>query len=721
MKIRNFKYNYFVLGTVAVTTFALVGCATGPYVSADVPRPGMSTSDVRSILTGESDAFEPGSSNLKTTSISFGAAAQYGRFIQDAYKKALDDRSQLRRTSNLSTIWLGISALGMEATDNGGDTALISGLVASALGISSRSLLTRNHEAAYSLGARQIACVLTSATNRRPPSYKDVVARTELIHLKDAVARYEVLRAEAVRKSNFDAPSFSSSYKRELIGIDLDIKEIEGDIQRIKGAGSSAAPAPAVAPPAVVPRVVTPVKTPMGPTILEKKEDELEAKKERKRVIQGNISQLEAELQELQTDAERESDKADRMIATSEAFLTDYNRLGEQLLNKLEEIRWEVNDAVRRSEPDLIQLNSNLRSVVSNQLGFSNQSLTEAPVPDVQGGNLSDELNKLFTINGGLNITNFDLPLSSEEKQRFGNFDGYWSEANSEGKKIARMVEDLRVAIKALSGKPILTFPDDTFSACSDGGLQSITAPAPVSLNPDNITLPTGYAGGDVLTAISGGTAPYGSPSKPNVKVSFVNNIASISVKGDAADAGKSPIQIIISDMFGKSAILTITPATAPEAQTTGQVSDQVLTPAEEAKKAKVEEIQGKILALKFDENATWLENLATTPGFSDITVEQTEGNGFVDGGFGKVTRQVVQHYVFENWDPRIKAIFSNPAPVNLQTPCAEAVKNLPKLTPDMDITGGKILYSDDELASTNPVEIDSAVIEFVLKCDIIK
>lgn len=731
MKIRNFKYNYFVLGTVAVTTFALVGCATGPYVSADIPRPGMSTTDVKSILAGEPDAFETGSSNLKTTSVSFGAAAQYGRFLQDAYNKALVDRSKLRRASNLSTIWLGISALGMEATDNGGDTALISGLVASALGISSRSLLTRNHEAAYSLGARQIACVLTSATNKRPTTYNDVLVRTELVALRKAVAEYDTARSEAIRTSE---SKINASFDNYLTKTDLEIERFERDIQTLQGGISdlekgirSGNKKEIVSRAGIeIVQLVSRTQSDNDADLnkIQSNNAKLEIKRESlrdKKGEQSNFLNYRARIKsDIQTYKDSSADiivATESMIAVGGAFLEDYNRLGEQLLNKIEEIRWEVNDAVRRSEPDLIQLNSNLRSVVNNQLSFSNMSLTALPEPSFAD---TPNVQALKSGNGSLRS------MPSEVA-------GVWENLTDEGDKIKLRVMALSKTIQTLSSKAMLTFPDDTFAACSNAGLQSITGPAPVSLSPANITLKSDYSGGGLLTAISGGTAPYGSPSKTNVKVTFVNNVATIVIGGDAAEAGNSPIQIVISDMFGKSAILTITPPDkAPSAPanplTAGGtaalapgaiVNDGTVAASESqvAKKEAVTKVQQEIEKLTLASGVSWLDDLVARSVFPDLNTQVDENKGFVDGDFGKVTRQVVQHYIKENWTGNLEDTLTRDAP-NPPTLCsmsADALKPKIVLTPD------GTLFSPDQLKATSETTIDSALIDFILGCDIIK
>ncbi|GHA84697.1 hypothetical protein GCM10009069_04770 [Algimonas arctica] len=707
MKIRNFRAKSYAVGLATTTALVMVGCATGPYVSAEIPRPGLSTHDVKSILTGESNAFEPGTSNLKTTSISFGAAAQYGRFLQDAYNKALEDRSKLRQTSNLSTIWLGISALGMEATDNGGDTALISGLVASALGISSRSLLTRNHEAAYSLGARQIACVLTSATNKRPATYNDILVHTELMSLRADVEAYKALSRKIIDSSKSNIGNLSNSLLNQNIA-SISSAEIElGVIKPRIATGTSEVSQ--VVNGVTTTRTILTAEAQKAQVDLDEKNRDIEKLKMELMRIQFSASALENQHQDHK---DRSADiiiKAERMIAIGEAFHTDYNRLGEQLLNKIEEIRWEVNDAVRRSEPDLIQLNSNLRSVVSNQLGFSNMSLTAPPEQ-----NFAEDTQIEKSGDNDFGPLNVPDEIADE-----------WEILTEEGDKIKARVVALNKTIQELSQKPVLTFPDDTFAACSNGGLQALFAPAPVSLNPANITLPKDYTGGAVLTAITGGTLPYGSPNKPNVEVTFTNNIASITVKNDAGAPGKDPLQIVISDMFGKSAILTITPSekppetiVAPEVEALGNTSAiVVVSESVAAKKAAVTDIQKKIVGLKLGDSESWLEDLITKSTIPDLSAQASAGKGFVDGDFGKVTRQVVQHYIKENWDGNIEDVLASKAP-NPPTSCS---KSTDALNSKIVLTLDGTLYPPEQLAATSEMTIDPALIDFLLKCDIIK
>lgn len=324
--------------TTALAALILSGCASGPYVQPDIPRPGMQFSndaDRKALGKKLGVEFEVDSSNVKSSPISYEAADQYGRFLIDAYNNALQASAQKRRGANLGSIWGGLVALGLEATDNGGDTALITGLSASGLGISSRVLISPSHEAAYSLGARQVICVLSAATDSRPKG-------TEFVRIeksKSILAQYQQ-----------DYKVAESSFRSELDNrINQATKAASGTIsQAIKDSDAKAK------------RLSTkdkPVEAEITESLGKIQQNQFE---ERIDAIRNkyDIPQPDANL------------AADRAKSEIDALLQDYDRLGAQLFNRIETIRMQVNDAVRRTQPDLIQLNDNLRASVDGGLAL---------------------------------------------------------------------------------------------------------------------------------------------------------------------------------------------------------------------------------------------------------------------------------------------------------------------------------------------------------------
>lgn len=698
------KCKYSISVSIIAASIALTGCGLNPYVSAKVPRPGLSTGDVQAILNGQ--AFQPGSSNIITKPVSIEAAAQYGRFLQDAYGDALAVRARQRRGSNLATIWTGITTLGLEAVDTGGDTTLITGLTASALGISNQSLLTRNHEAAYSLGARQVGCVLTAATNNRPTAFDHALIDIEVNRLSSSIVEYASLVQSATVNSNFKIANFEADLLSELRKIDAQIQSLEVPEERVAPATSESSETVPEETEIARPRVVRTYSQVVidKRALTQAEQDQINRLNLERKRIESEIDEVDEKKRQLAAALSNKSQNsrswlssAQRAIAVGEAVLADHNRLGDQLLNKIEEIRWEVNDAVRRTDPDLIQLDSNLRSVVGNQLNFANIGLTN--VPQIQ---------------------------QPDEVAESGSaiLEIYWSKSDSIALEIEESIQSLNVALDELKSKPVLSFPANTFQSCSLSGIQALTGVADLTLSPTNIELRQGFLGGDALASISGGTPPYGVSQTEEDNVTIEGNIVRVTLTNSQGAAGAQPLQYVVSDLYGKSAILTITPPTAPQTRTVTTTvieNDPVKRETDEphfVTNATVGSIQNFLTNYN---GGSWLNDLADRDAIPGLSNELKGGNGFIDRGFGVVTRRVLQRFITEESASLYQDVLKGADNEQNSEECVNALTALRASGANMDEAKESGFYTEQQVSVLEISAIDEPLINFALSCEFIK
>lgn len=623
--------------TTALAALILSGCASGPYVQPDIPRPGMQFSndaDRKALGKKLGVEFEVDSSNVKSSPISYQAADQYGRFLIDAYNNALQASAQKRRGANLGSIWGGLVALGLEATDNGGDTALITGLSASGLGISSRVLISPSHEAAYSLGARQVICVLSAATDNRPQGTEFV----RIEKMKAVLAGYQQEYNDAMDdfKSEFSDLIYDATDDASGV-IDQAIRDSEATAKRRSTQDKPVEPE---------------IPITARESLLESFVSQIEAIR-----ATNNIPQPDASL------------AADRAKSEVDALLQDYDRLGAQLFNRIETVRMQVNDAVRRTQPDLIQLNDNLRASVDGGLAFADlstvkpKSMTQPAPLDVNNTDPNVGVTLWSSGDGELNQLKSELDSITDDLTKARNED--FARIITLRNKINATIKELEDDIKALGGQTVLTFPDNAFAACTGAKIDAIDRAPAIAINPGSFALAEGYEGGTVNTEITGGAAPYFVKDRPD-GVSVNGSILSVTLEKNDIKPGGQDQQFIITDTLGKATIFTIkqppklansaggpTVPAAPNPASIGNEDDTDVLLSGDRVTAVQTALQsadsGQLISrLDIDEVNTYL---------SETDADGNPANSFVDSRFGPVTRWVVQGYIDDLLDQDANAV----------------------------------------------------------------
>ncbi|GLQ22480.1 hypothetical protein GCM10007853_03540 [Algimonas ampicilliniresistens] len=668
--------------TTALAALILSGCASGPYVQPDIPRPGMQFSndaDRKALGKKLGVEFQSGSTNVETKPISYQAADQYGRFLIDAYNNALQASAQKRRGANLGSIWGGLVALGLEATDNGGDTALITGLSASGLGISSRVLISPSHEAAYSLGARQVICVLSAATDNRPQG-------TEF----DRIEKMKAILSEYQQEYNDVVDSFRSEFS-DLIYDATD--DASGVIDQAIRDSEATAKRRSTQDKPVEPEIPISARE----SLLESFVSQIEAIR-----ATNNIPQPDASL------------AADRAKSEVDALLQDYDRLGAQLFNRIETVRMQVNDAVRRTQPDLIQLNDNLRASVDGGLAFADlstvkpKSMTQPAPLDVNNTDPNVGVTLWSSGDGELNQLKSELDSITDDLTKARNED--FARIITLRNKINATVKELEDDIKALGGQTVLTFPDNAFAACTGAKIDAIDRAPAIAINPGSFALAEGYEGGTVNTEITGGAAPYFVKDRPD-GVSVNGSILSVTLEKNDIKPGGQDQQFIITDTLGKATIFTIkqppklansaggpTVPAAPNPASIGNEDDTDVLLSGDRVTAVQTALQsadsGQLISrLDIDEVNTYL---------SETDADGNPANNFVDSRFGPVTRWVVQGYIDDLLDQDANAVS--------QASCEATDAILTEIN-DHSLDNNFLVYSQDAIGLMKKQDVDEGLL----------
>lgn len=668
--------------TTALAALILSGCASGPYVQPDIPRPGMQFSndaDRKALGKKLGVEFEVDSSNVKSSPISYEAADQYGRFLIDAYNNALQASAQKRRGANLGSIWGGLVALGLEATDNGGDTAFITGLSASGLGISSRVLISPSHEAAYSLGARQVICVLSAATDNRPQGTEFV----RIEKMKAVLAGYQQEYNNAMDdfKSEFDDLIYDAREEASRV-IDQAIRDSEATAKRLTTQDK--------------------LVDPEIPKSLGKREQNL---------FEEQIEAIRKANDIPQPDANLAVDRAKNEV---DALLQNYDRLGAQLFNRIETIRMQVNDAVRRTQPDLIQLNDNLRASVDGGLAFANLSAiksTDLSLIEPAARKPDDSNNATLLSNGrDSELKDLTAKLANIRETLTEDLKALMPPITTITDKINATVKELEDDIKALGGQTVLTFPDNAFAACTGAKIDAIDRAPAIAINPGSFALAEGYEGGTVNTEITGGAAPYFVKDRPD-GVSVNGSILSVTLEKNDIKPGGQDQQFIITDTLGKATIFTIkqppklansaggpTVAAAPSPASIGNEDDTDVLLSGDRVTAVQTALQsadsGQLISrLDIDEVNTYL---------SETDADGNPANNFVDSRFGPVTRWVVQGYIDDLLDQDANAVS--------QASCEATDAILTEIN-DHSLDNNFLVYSQDAIGLMKKQDVDEGLL----------
>lgn len=581
----------------------LSGCALTPYAEPEVPRPGLvPNASLQRALENSDYRFEDGTTNLATSYVTVDSARAYAQFVQDAYRSALQRRSQVRTTVNALSIAGALSALGMGIVGVDQEPVLITGFATTFLGISGQLLLTKNHETAYSLGAQAVGCVVSAATNARPSSMPLLAVETAAQQYASALAAYrnavEVARARAAEARLQEDPTH---------------------LQRLELA--------------------------------------------QQRLARGNQN-----------------------LAYARRFLQSADILGEQLVNKVEEIRWAVDDAVRRSEPDVIVLDRGLRDIVSRRLAPFNLTL-----PAKAGAAL-------------LNTPAARVEHSATFLQA-PELNQAWFVVNSRAGDLDAAGEALRAAMSAASGQT-MRFDDSTFSSCGLEDIEQIMAPGGISFEPQTAQIPAGQPA--TVIAIVQGTGPFSAfenslSGTPTVQGSRL----SVPVTAEEAAAGRT-ILTPVANLYGQSAVFTLTVSDQPGGGEPALAPN--MTPAPDVTPSTAP--------------------APTPPSPSLITsskvaeAQRAIDPASVDGTMGERTRRGIIADLRDQQARRVLAVASNPG---LQTAAcqqaAEAFFRLTGINPgSTDADARRVLdqiYPTDAAYAANSIQpADRVILDFYVDCN---
>lgn len=434
------------------------GCS--PFVTPDAPRPGFAPSpELSRELDAQRFEYVPGTTSIRTTYVSLGAARAYAQFVQDSYQSALERQSRVRMAVNVAALGTALASVGIALTAGVDADALIYTTLATAgLGIGGQFLITRAHETAYALGAKAVGCVVTAATDLRPAS---------LPLLQVQVAQAQLRSAAQAHAAAVDA------------------------------AQTAAAALNAPPPPA-------------------------------------HSALLAREQTRQQT--------ATFLLAFGDAYLSTADVLGEQLVNRVEEIRLAVNDAVRRAEPDVITLDRGLRDIIGQRVGSfgvpgltSAQQLLQTPAPALQ--------------------------FSTETLRGFPTLERAWITVEVAANTLNSAEVQLRAAITA-AGDTVVRFPQNAFAGCSIAGLDAVAGPEPVAVMPASVQI-AARTPATARAAVSG-RGPFAARNDlaggtPTVEGALL----SVPVTAAEATAGRR-IQTVVSDLSGNVALFEVIVASGP-------------------------------------------------------------------------------------------------------------------------------------------------------------
>lgn len=576
------------------------GCSFSPYVQPEYPRPGLvPTAKEAENLAAKPYKFEPGTTNLQTVYVPVESARAYALFVQDAYLTALSRRSQARSLVNVAALGTALAALGLGIVGGDETAILVTGLVSAGLGISGQLLLTKDHETAYSLGAKAVGCVVTAATNARPFSLPLIGVENAVARLRQATESYRaaIARAEVLAKER---------------GLYAD-------------------------------------------------------------VALGAAKQVH--LDRLQ-DAEARIDVAELDLRLGTRFLQGANVLGEQLLNKVEEIRWAVNDAVRRAEPDVLVLNDGLRSIVSTRLAAFGIAVPKALGDDVQG--VASTINRSATTG-------------------FPALESAWIEANKSAAAVDKAITGLRTALNQAGDRP-LRFPPDVFAGCPLSEINAIQPVSPPSVQPASLTIPAKKQA-TANASIVGGTPPFGASAvgltgDPSVS----GRSLAVPISAAEAEPGRS-YAVTVVDLYGNGAPFTISVAGETGNVNEGQGSGdtrRVVNSNPLLKSETVKKVQGHLSGVE------------------------------ADGTMGEQTRQAV--VAFLKGEVADRVLVQMTTPVSERGPaCQAALKGLkPYLSGpitderSLEVALNGLYRTPAEIELANELPVDAPLIAYVSECEIL-
>ena len=397
-----------------------------------------------------------------------------------------------------------------------------------------------------------------------------------------------------------------------------------------------------------------------------------EAQKDAKNDASLSAKKMDVVKQVIET-AEGNIEMANRLLQAS-------NILGEQLVNKIEDIRWTINDAVRRAEPDILVLDNNLRSIfVSRVQGIG------ATIPKKVQLQTVPELKRLS---------------SRTEKFSDSATEAQWTKARLLSEQIQKdesaLEEALNTAIGMQNNAPV-AFAANLFQGCAINANELPTGTAGIMLSPASHSI---AAGQDtvVSASINGGSAPFaveaeGITETPTVSGRMLN----VSIKAKEAIAG-AQIVVRVSDLYGRQANFFISVPAEQTAATGGKKGNN----ANELAK-KVTEAQKAL-------------------GFS-----KDDPNKKLDGAIGPQTRQAIIDFLKgEDQIGSLTAMLAGGQSAENNENCSNQLSSakttLLKLGETIDKSNVTValdkLYMEQQMKSTTEVEgIDDPLLDFFIAC----
>jgi hypothetical protein len=354
-----------------------------------------------------------------------------------------------------------------------------------------------------------------------------------------------------------------------------------------------------------------------------------------------------------------------------ETYLQTVDVMGEQLVNRVEEIRLAVNDAVRRAEPDVLVLDKGLRSIIDQRMA----GLTG---PGVAPG-AADALGTAQT-----NTTNFSRDFDGV----FTPLQAAWDRANRQADAVDAASLILGKMIEA-AGAATVRFDANVFAGCPMSALDGVAATPGVSVSPATTEIAAG-ADATVYAAITGRPPFQALANGLSQQAEVEGYLLRVPVKAAEARAG-AVIGTPVSDLSGRAAVFQITvKAAAPVATRTA--APRIAAPAADA-------------LIKSDE----VKNLQTK---LEIPAP--------DGILGKATRTAMLASL-KGQAGDVAARMGRPAlmGVNCETATTALAPTLSGAPLDESEAAFKLtaLYSDTALNSTSRVAQDPLLLRFYVDC----
>lgn len=237
--------------------------------------------------------------------------------------------------------------------------------------------------------------------------------------------------------------------------------------------------------------------------------------------------------------ARARQDAAGFSLKYGETYLQAVDVMGEQLVNKVEEIRLAVNDAVRRAEPDVLVLDRGLRSIIDQRMAGLGAFGGAPGAADALGTTPDKGISFSLEFIGTL------APLQTA-----------WRRVEDQGAAVDAAAETLGKVIEA-AGAATVRFDANVFAGCPMSGLSGIAAAPGVSVSPLATEIAAGSA--TIVHAAISGRPPFQALANGLSQAAGVEGyLLAVPITAKEAKAG-AVIQTPVSDLTGRAAVFQIT------------------------------------------------------------------------------------------------------------------------------------------------------------------